>query len=208
MRVISFLFGFLALVVALAAFSLLCLRLETVSTHSMEPTLYQADNVVAASHYVMGPVSRGDVVEYYLPHDPSQLQFGRVAGVPGDRIQIHHGRLVLNGRPTDESYLGGSQRAPGYDFPAEQSDRSQFVPGEMQRLQNVMYAEWVRDGALTVPDGYFFILGDNRASSIDSRDFGPILQSNLFARPLYVYAGRAESSVRRPLKSFALAPLQ
>jgi signal peptidase I len=107
--------------------------------------------------YRLEPISRGDIVVFRYPRDPSKSFIKRVIAVAGDRIRIDGGQVYVNDSPLDEDYLA----------PAYQDDRS--------------YAE------ITVPPHCFFVLGDHRNMSNDSRDFGPVSSKYIFGKAVFGY---------------------
>ncbi|SPE37169.1 Signal peptidase I [Candidatus Sulfopaludibacter sp. SbA3] len=152
------------------------------ATGSMEHTLSPGDYMLVRP--VAGSaVSRGEVVQIRYPIDPKQLWIKRVVAVGGDRLHFHDKALILNGVPVEEpfvihstSYLDSFRD----NFPATPNSP---LPGnwaeELQRH--------VVNGELTVPAGAFFVLGDNRDDSLDSRYFGFVDQSYIVGKPVVTY---------------------
>jgi signal peptidase I len=116
-----------------------------VDGESMEPTLYGGERLlVSPLPYAVHPPRRGDVVVFHPPHDPDRDYVKRVVGLPGERVAIRGGEVVVEGVRLDEPYLRGATTPCGGA------------------------CEWV------VPEGAVFVLGDHRNRSNDSRDFGPV----------------------------------
>jgi len=118
-------------------------------SHSMVPTIQPGDRLVAWSH-VGGGARRGDIVIFEPPPAavggvgiPSLM--GRVVGVGGDRVAFANGKLMVNGRVTDEPYLAAGTVTNGY-----------------------------RRASIDVPLGSIYVLGDNRENAQDSRVYGPV----------------------------------
>src|SRR5215469_13195682 len=112
---------------------------------SMMPTLTDQERIFINKftyHFGLGDIQRGDMVVFWFPLDQSKSYIKRVIGIPGDTIRIDAGQVFLNGRELDEPYV-----------PEEYRDR-------------VTYEEH------QVPDGWYFVLGDHRSSSSDSRTWG------------------------------------
>jgi signal peptidase I len=107
--------------------------------------------------YKLEPIERGDIVVFHYPFDPTKSYIKRVIGVSGDRVRIVEGQVYVNGKPLKESY----------------------VPGE--------YFDYRSMGEITVPPHSYFVLGDHRSLSNDSRDFGPVDQSYIFGKAVFVY---------------------
>ncbi len=83
----------------------------------------------------------------------------RVVAGPGDRLRIRDGRAIVNGKPLDEPYAQDCGGSDGCDFPGE----------------------------ITIPDDHWFMMGDNRNASADSRYWGPVPRENVRGRPLFIY---------------------
>jgi signal peptidase I len=110
---------------------------------SMEPNLHTDQRIVVEKlTYRFQLPQRGDVVVLKLSGNTSELLIKRVVALPGETVEVHGGRVWIDGQPLDEPYL------------------TQPTMGEMPPR--------------TVPDGYLFVMGDNRGSSNDSRAFGPV----------------------------------
>ena len=134
-------------------------------------------------------VQRGDIVVFHHP-DPSYL-IKRVIGIPGDKIRIENGRVIVNGVTLDEPYavFEPAPSNPFRDsFPARVYTDPNIDPGWWLQLQSR-----TRNGELVVPSGQYFMLGDNRNHSKDSRYWGFVPRQAIVARPLLIYF-----SLRRP----------
>ena len=117
---------------------------------SMIPTLQINDRVLVNKFiYRFTEPERGDIVVFESVDDPETDLIKRVVGLPGDRIAVRSGRLIVNGEPQQEPYTNKK-------FP----DRSFFAK-------------------TTVPKNHVFVMGDNRANSSDSRVFGPLPKENI-----------------------------
>jgi signal peptidase I len=178
-------------------------RIYQVPNAAMEPTLREGDSLLEFRRFGMRSIQRGELAAFFLPQDSAQTIVRRVVGVPGDHIKVRGGRLVLNGQQLAEPYIQISKNALGADFPTT-LDSMLDLGGEVRNLQAVMYGEWVRNGTLIVPDGYYFMLGDNRTNTVDSRIFGPIPVGNILARPVYVYRTKAPGTERHLLDSYII----
>ena len=117
---------------------------------SMIPTLQINDRVLVNKFiYRFTDPERGDIVVFQSVEDPNTDLIKRVVALPGDRVAVRSGRLILNGEPQKEPYTNKK-------FP----DTSFFAP-------------------TTVPKNHVFVMGDNRANSSDSRVFGPLPKKNI-----------------------------
>lgn len=125
---------------------------------SMLPGLEDQERIfVNRFVYRLEPISRGDIIVFRYPKDTTKSYIKRVIGVAGDRIHIVDGLVYVNGEPLSEDY----------------------VPQQ--------YADWRSVPELTVPQGSFFMMGDHRNMSSDSRDFGPVAQKFVVGKAVFGY---------------------
>jgi len=135
-------------------------------------------------------VARGDIVVFHHPQPPFLIK--RVVGVPGDRLRIEDGRVVVNGLPLEEPYAVFEPAALDPfrdDFPAKVYTDPTVDPVWWKQMQSL-----TRDGELVVPEGEYFVLGDNRNHSTDSRFWGFVPRADIVARPLVIYFSVARPS--------------
>jgi signal peptidase I len=136
-------------------------------------------------------IRRGDIVVFYKPTEEPDGQHlplvKRVVGVPGDRLHLSGGIVYLNGVRQQEPHAA----KPPYDEVNSYRDEFPSVPAsEDPRVT----AQWslqlpanIQAGELVVPPGSYFVMGDNRANSADSRYWGFVPRANVLGRPLLVY---------------------
>jgi signal peptidase I len=186
--ILYILFGVFAATVCLGLAGMILVRSYDFPSAAMEPTLKRGERLLYVRSLGLG-AKRGDLVTFNLPSDINQISVRRVVGLPGDRIQVRGGTLILNGRQVYEPYIQAAPNLPGADFPG--AEELVFYSGEVLRLQSLMYGEWVKNGVLTVPENYYFVLSDNRKDVLDSRNYGPVPKANVIARPFFVYASSA-----------------
>jgi signal peptidase I len=125
---------------------------------SMMPSLQDQERIFVNKFvYRLEPIERGDIVVFRYPRDPSKSFIKRVIGIGGDRISIDSGQVYVNGKALEEDYVPQ----------AYEDQRS--------------YPETV------VPKGSYFVLGDHRSMSNDSRDFGPVSQSYIYGKAVFGY---------------------
>jgi signal peptidase I len=113
----------------------------------------------------------------------------RVVGLPGDRLRITNGQVFVNGSPLDEPYAAfepapyspARDNFPG-DILSDPDFRMQVDPDWWRQVESL-----TRDGELVVPQGEYFVLGDNRNHSLDSRFWGFVPRQVIIARPLVIY---------------------
>ncbi len=136
-----------------------------------------------------GAVKRADMVVFHYPLDPSQHFVKRVVAVPGDRIRLINRRVYVNGSPLPEPYVHYFRP---HDASPEAMFRDDFprVDLPVGGLNGAWWLEMkklVDDGELIVPEGNYFVMGDNRDDSSDSRYWGFVPQENIVGRPLLIY---------------------
>jgi signal peptidase I len=128
---------------------------------------------------------RGDVLVFEWPEDRSKNFVKRLVGVPGDTLAMRDGRLVRNGVVLDERYVTHTE--PGLD-PAPEEFRWQRDYMVRTAVASVAYHpsrnNW---GPLVVPDNKYFVLGDNRDNSLDSRYWGFVPDAAVKGRPFVIY---------------------
>jgi len=150
-----------------------------------------AGNVGGLTRWLMPyrDVQRGDIVVFHHAQPPYLVK--RVVGIPGDRIRIEDGHVTVNGVFLSEPYAAFEPAAPNPfrdNFPAKIYTDPNIDPEWWRQLQSL-----TRDGELVVPPGEYFMLGDNRNHSKDSRFWGFVPRDAIVARPLVIYF-----SLRRP----------
>jgi signal peptidase I len=167
---------------------------------SMEPTLLVGDfllldkaSVSPRPGLLLPPagIHRGDVIVFHDPiEDPSVHLVKRVIGLPGDRLHLRDGVVFLNGQPLRESYAVYRRNpASGLarddfrdDFPALRTMDARVDPAWWVRLRGL-----VHDGDITVPPDSYFVLGDNRNDSEDSRYWGFVPRPAIVGKPVLIY---------------------
>ena len=164
-----------------------------IPSESMENTLLIGDYLLVdkfiyggAQNWLMPyrHVRRGDVVVFHYPVHPSQHFVKRVVGVPGDRIRLVNKQVQVNGVPLSEPYV--IHRSPVRDTYRDDFPRGSVVP-QVEAPWWLQMKKLVEDGQLIVPEGSYFVLGDNRDESLDSRYWGFVPRENIIGRPLLIY---------------------
>jgi signal peptidase I len=125
---------------------------------SMQPGLRDQDRLFIEKFFFrFENINRGDVVVFHYPRDPEQSYIKRVIGLPGDTIVIRQGRVFVNDQPIDEPY----------------------VPHRFRDTTPM--------SELVVPPGEYFVMGDHRSISRDSRAFGPVERSYIYGKAEFIY---------------------
>jgi signal peptidase I len=125
---------------------------------SMLPQLEDQDRLfISKIAYRLGDIQRGDVVVFQYPRDHEKSYIKRVIAVPGDRLRIDRGRVYVNGSLLKEPYLP-----------------ERFTDDKSQP-------------EMVVPEHAYFVMGDHRSISSDSREFGPVERELIYGKAALVY---------------------
>ena len=161
-----------------------------IPTGSMEPNLLIGDHLLV-NKFVSAPtrwpaektvlpidtIHRGDIIVFKHPKTPDRDLIKRTIGLPGETIELRDKRVYIDGKPLDEPYVH-------FMFPSGTAD---IPDGDVRR----------NFGPLTVPPGHYFMMGDNRDNSEDSRYWGPLPGDHVKGKALFLYMsfGEGEGSV-------------
>ncbi len=133
---------------------------------SMAPQLHDQDRLfINKFAYNFEKIERDDVVVFYYPRDTQKSYIKRVIGLPGDSVRIVDGQVYVNGTAVDEPY----------------------VPARYRDVRSM--------DEFKVPEGEYFVMGDHRSISSDSRDFGPVARNLIYGKAAFVYWPREEMGV-------------
>ncbi|MBZ5662042.1 MAG: signal peptidase I [Acidobacteriia bacterium] len=125
---------------------------------SMTPLISDQERIFINKFvYRFEPIARGDVVVFWYPLDRSKSFIKRVVGLPGDTVEIREGQVFVNGKYLPEPYV-----------PPESADMNNFSPTR-------------------IPKGEYFVMGDHRISSNDSRIFGPVPRNFIYGKAVFAY---------------------
>lgn len=186
------------LVLALALFSIRSSLADwnDVPSGSMKPTILEGDRVYVnkLAYDLKVPFTtwhllqwadpqRGDIVVFFSPYDGQRL-VKRVIGLPGDTIELRGDALVLNGKPVNYASL---ENKPPLDLSAADRNSHLFateqLPGRTHSIAIWPAVPARRDfGPFKVPPGQYFMMGDNRDDSFDSRYYGPVRRQRIVGR--------------------------
>jgi signal peptidase I len=158
-----------------------------IPTGSMEPNLLVGDHLIV-NKMIFAPsisaverallpsrsIRRGDVVVFKYPDDPERDFIKRVIGLPGDRVELRQKRVFVNDQPLQEPYAHHADGPPGSGQARSEDVREAYGP-------------------VTVPDGQYFMMGDNRDNSQDSRFWGYLPHHYIKGQALFIYFSFAEA---------------
>jgi len=137
-------------------------------------------------------IRRGDIVVFHFPPDPKLHVVKRVIGLPGDHVHLENSQVWVNGVAIPEPYVT-------YE-PSFADDFRDNFPTQLYSDPGVSPQWWmemrrdVQSGDLVVPEGHYFVLGDNRNFSSDSRYWGFVTQDHIVGRPFLIYSSLREPS--------------
>jgi signal peptidase I len=185
---------------------------NVVPSGSMQPTILVGDRVLVnkLAYDLKVPFTtwhiaqwsnprRGDIVVFFSPKDGTRL-IKRVIGLPGDTVELRNDRLLINGQPMDYTtlepqipgQLSGPERARGI-FATEQ------LPLHAHAVMAINGIPAMRSfGPVHVPDGHYFMMGDNRDNSFDSRYFGTVDRGQIVGRATSVVLSLDKSNYWLP----------
>ena len=145
--------------VVASAFIITCIYQPVrVEGTSMQPQLQNNDRLfINKIVYHVEKIHRGDVVVFHYPLDPSQSYIKRIIALPGDRLRIADGLVYVNGKALAEPYV-----------PQRYRDDDSIAPE-------------------VIPQGEYWVMGDHRSVSSDSRDFGPVARKYIYGKAEVIY---------------------
>jgi signal peptidase I len=166
---------------------------------SMEPTLLVGDHVLV-NKFIFGgtgawydkllpyrAIRRGDVIVFKFPFDDHPHYVKRVIGLPDDHIRIVNERVYVNGNLLNEPYVIHN---PSAEDPFDVN----FPPKNPYAYETLLRPEWaatiadyIHDGEIVVPPNHYFVMGDNRDRSWDSRYWGFVNRDAIMGRPVVIY---------------------
>jgi signal peptidase I len=136
----------------------------------------------------LGEPQRGDIVVFRFPKDPTVDYIKRVVGVPGDRIGYFHKQIYINGEPVKQTPLGmyeGAGQVEGSH--GGELLMSEDLSGVTHDILITRPAPALKEGEFQVPPGQYFVMGDNRDNSNDSRFWGFVPEANLVGKAFFIW---------------------
>lgn len=150
---------FLSVIIAIIVILFLYQPVKVEGT-SMMPALNDQERIFVNKftyRFHVGDIQRGDMVVFWYPNDQSKSYIKRVIGTPGDRVEVDHGIVIVNGSKLEESYV-----------PDEYRDETSLPPQ-------------------VIPPDEYFVLGDHRSSSHDSRSWGLVPRRFVYGKAVFAY---------------------
>ncbi|MFN5862665.1 MAG: signal peptidase I [Pseudanabaena sp.] len=155
-----------------------------IPSSSMEPTLLIDDRLIIDKlSFRWRKAESGVIIVFNPPNvaivpDPTKVYIKRVIGLPGDRISIHDGKVFINDVPLNEPYVA---TPPNYTLPTQDDALCPncFRPPNVQSGKDYPY--------FTVPNGKYWVMGDNRNNSLDSHAWGFMPEENIVGRAMFRY---------------------
>ncbi len=162
-----------------------------IPTGSMEDTLLIGDHLFV-NKFIYAPtifswekkilpikdIERGDIVVFRFPEDPTKDFVKRTIGLPGESLRIVNKKVLINGIPLKEPYVYHKDK-------------------NIYSKENTIFEDYIRRDNFQIdriPEGYYFVMGDNRDNSLDSRYWGPLKRSYIKGRPWIIYWSYKASS--------------
>lgn len=174
-----------------------------IPSESMEPTLLVGDFLLvdkqaAAPSSLLHllpptPITRGEIIVFRYPVDPAMHLVKRVIGLPGDHVRLHRGHVFVNGTELQEPYAVYRSSEP--DAYRDNFPRLQTADPDVDSRWWIRMRSLVQDGELVIPPGSYFVLGDNRDNSDDSRYWGLVPRGSVVGQPIVVYFSLRDRTV-------------
>ena len=183
-----------------------------VPSGSMKPTIVEGDRVYVnkLAYDLKVPFTtwhlaewdnphRGEIIVFYSPHDGQRL-VKRVIGLPGDTVELRADNLILNGKPVEYQPMKAELLRDATPLErANQIFADEQLPGKHHAVAAIPAVQARRDfGPYVVPEGHYFVMGDNRDDSFDSRYFGPVERKRIVGHAMAVAMSFDRQNFWRP----------
>lgn len=181
---------------AFTVYYLFFLRFVRVPTGAMMNTIIPGDQLVI--HKAFGQIERGEIVVFQYPED-STYYINRVIGLPGETIQVRGNIVYINDRPLDEQRVMAEEDSLDINPLKENSTEGQgpyrvFFTEHDQPLPSEVSGDFGTNTPFRIPNDFFFVMGDYRDNSQDSRHMGPVPRELIWGRPSLIYYSEAMTS--------------
>ncbi|MBK6797054.1 MAG: signal peptidase I [Acidobacteria bacterium] len=189
----------LAIIIPVAGISyyLYLFRVVSAGTDAMANSILQNDKVLCTKK--VGSIERGDVVVFKYPRDPRSEYLMRVIGLPGETIQLQHDSILINGVPLAEAktMVDLDDRGKVLKEISSQGQgkyRAFYAAGEAIPNQFDEGAKYGVREPFLIPQGEYFLLGDNRDKSFDSRYWGSLQANSITGKVILIFASKSKES--------------
>jgi signal peptidase I len=184
-----------------------CVQPFRIPSESMESTLLVGDFLLVDKQAAgtgdpggllpAATIHRGDIIVFHDPIDSSMHLVKRIIGVPGDRIRLRGGRVYIDGQALAEPYAVYRPSPP--DNFRDNFPRLQSADPDINSAWWIRMRKLIDNGELIIPAGNYFVLGDNRNDSEDSRYWGFVPREDIVGKPLLIYFSLRQRGVDGPL---------
>jgi signal peptidase I len=182
---------------AVPAYYFLFLRLVRVPTGAMANTILPGDQLVVRKRAI-GEIGRGDIVIFEFPKNPSEQYVFRIVGLPGEAIEIRDRVVYIDGKELPEERVWvkpayGSQLSVLEELSSEgHGPYRVFYYSRGPKTEPLLPTQAAEDefgtnGPFRIPTRHYFVLGDNRDNSYDSRFWGPVKREAILGKPTTIY---------------------
>jgi signal peptidase I len=210
---VKFYLSVLVIVIFMTTFVMQAIRIPS---ESMETTLMIGDFLLADKiHYSAEgwfgrhllpyrEIRRGDIVVFHYPADPKQFFVKRVVGLPGEHVKLLDKAVLVNGERLHEEYARHvlQDYNPYRDsFPDITFLAPPYLTSDVDRRWRKQIFQYLDHGEIVVPAGNYFVMGDNRDRSLDSRYWGFVPKGNITGRPLVIYLSVNQGDQAEPAAS-------
>lgn len=189
----------LAIIIPVAGISyyLYLFRVVSAGTDAMANSILQNDKVLCTKK--VGSIERGDVVVFKYPRDPRSEYLMRVIGLPGETIQLQRDSILINGVPLAEAKTMVDLDDRGNVLKEISSQgqgkyRAFYAAGETIPDQFDEGAKYGVRQPFLIPQGEYFLLGDNRDNSFDSRYWGSLQANSITGKVILIFASKSSES--------------
>jgi signal peptidase I len=181
-----------------------CVQPFRIPSESMESTLLVGDFLLvnkqvaspgadgSASLLASTAIHRGDIIVFHDPVDSTLHLIKRVIGLPGDHLRLHTGQVLINGHALSEPYAIYRPSPP--DNFRDNFPRLQSADPEIDSHWWIRMRSLIDNGELIIPTGNYFVMGDNRNDSDDSRYWGFVPREAIVGKPLLIYFSLQQDS--------------
>jgi signal peptidase I len=156
---------------------------------SMEPNLHNGERIFVNKliYYGLPKLARGDIIVFWFPDNPSKSYIKRIIGLPGETVMLCGGHVYINSVELDEPYIDPKRNMAftNPNFPPAQPEAPKLGQAFFKYCENGSVSTTIPPKA--VPEHYYFVMGDNRDASSDSRSWGLVPEKYIYGKALFRY---------------------